>query len=88
MKAARISRPSSVRIGMFCRFGLVEDSRPVAVPGQLHRPRDQRMRPPRREPDHKRLIVDPAEPPERLLRRAGHDLRAKIEQHQQVAEIA
>ena len=32
MKAARISRPSSVRIGMFCRFGFVEESRPVAVP--------------------------------------------------------
>lgn len=27
----RNSRPSSVRTGMFCRFGSVEDSRPVAV---------------------------------------------------------
>ena len=27
----RISLPSSVRTGMFCRFGSVEDSRPVAV---------------------------------------------------------
>ena len=32
VNAARISRPSSVRMGMFCRLGLVDDSRPVAVP--------------------------------------------------------
>ena len=31
-KVARISRPSSVRIGMFCKFGSLELSRPVAVP--------------------------------------------------------
>jgi hypothetical protein len=31
MKASLIFRPSSVRAGMFCRFGLAEDSRPVAV---------------------------------------------------------
>ena len=30
-KQARISRPSSVRIGMFCRLGLFEDSRPVVA---------------------------------------------------------
>ena len=30
-KAERISRPSSVRTGMFCRFGSLELSRPVAV---------------------------------------------------------
>ena len=30
-KQARISRPCSVRIGMFWRFGLVLDSRPVVV---------------------------------------------------------
>ena len=29
--ADRIRRPSSVRIGMFCRFGSVEESRPVAA---------------------------------------------------------
>ena len=29
MKAPRMRRPSSVRIGMFCRFGAVEESRPV-----------------------------------------------------------
>jgi hypothetical protein len=32
-KQARISRPCSVRIGMFWRFGSVLDSRPVAVAG-------------------------------------------------------
>src|SRR5258707_506655 len=32
---ARISRPSAVRTGMFCRLGLVEDRRPVAVPTWL-----------------------------------------------------
>ena len=32
MKAARISRPSSVRMGMFCRLGLEEESLPVAAP--------------------------------------------------------
>src|SRR3974377_2309972 len=31
MKAWRMRRPSGVRIGMFCRFGSVEDSRPVAA---------------------------------------------------------
>jgi len=30
-EGARISRPSSVRVGMFCRFGLIEESRPVAT---------------------------------------------------------
>ena len=30
-KAVRIFRPSSVRIGMFCRFGSVEERRPVVV---------------------------------------------------------
>ena len=29
--ASRIRRPASVRIGMFCRFGSVDDSRPVAA---------------------------------------------------------
>jgi len=31
MKQARISRPVSVRIGMFCRFGLMLLRRPVAA---------------------------------------------------------
>jgi hypothetical protein len=31
MKARRMARPSSVRIGMFCRFGSDDDSRPVEV---------------------------------------------------------
>ena len=31
MKAVRIFRPSSVRTGMFCRFGSDEESRPVVV---------------------------------------------------------
>ncbi len=31
MKAVRISRPSLVRIGMFCRLGSEEASRPVVV---------------------------------------------------------
>ena len=31
MKAVRILRPASVRIGMFCRLGSVEASRPVEV---------------------------------------------------------
>jgi hypothetical protein len=35
MKAARISRPSAVRMGMFCRFGFDDDSRPVAAPAWL-----------------------------------------------------
>ena len=34
MKARRILRPSSVRIGMFCRFGSDDDSRPVGGRGQ------------------------------------------------------
>ena len=29
--------PSSVRTGMFCRFGLVEESRPVAATAWLKR---------------------------------------------------
>ena len=35
MNAARISRPNSVLMGMFCRFGLVDERRPVAVPTWL-----------------------------------------------------
>jgi hypothetical protein len=31
MKAVRISRPSLVRMGMFCRLGSEEASRPVVV---------------------------------------------------------
>ena len=31
MNALRILRPSSVRIGMFCKFGSEDDSRPVEV---------------------------------------------------------
>ena len=31
MNAERISRPSSVRMGMFCRLGSLELSRPVAA---------------------------------------------------------
>ena len=34
MKARRILRPSSVRIGMFCRFGSDDDSRPVGGRGE------------------------------------------------------
>ena len=30
-KARRILRPSSVRTGMFCKFGSDDDSRPVEV---------------------------------------------------------
>ena len=30
-EARRILRPSSLRIGMFCRFGSDDDSRPVGV---------------------------------------------------------
>ena len=37
MNAARISRPSSVRTGIFCKFGFDELSRPVAVPVWLKR---------------------------------------------------
>ena len=33
-------------------------------------------------------LVDPAQAPERLLRRAGDDLGAEVEQHQQVAQVA
>ena len=29
-------RPSSVRIGMFCRFGLEDESRPVTAPVWLY----------------------------------------------------
>ena len=31
MKAWRMRRPSSLRIGIFCRFGSLEERRPVAV---------------------------------------------------------
>ena len=36
MNARRISRPISVRIGMFCRFGSLLDSRPVAATAWLN----------------------------------------------------
>ena len=31
MKASRTRRPSAVRIGMFCRFGSLLESRPVTA---------------------------------------------------------
>ena len=31
MNASRMRRPSAVRIGMFCRFGSLLDSRPVTA---------------------------------------------------------
>ena len=31
MKVSRICRPTSVRTGMFCRFGRFAESRPVAA---------------------------------------------------------
>ena len=31
MNASRMRRPSAVRTGMFCRFGSVEESRPVTA---------------------------------------------------------
>ena len=39
-------------------------------------------------PIDERLLVDPAEAAERLLRRAGDDLGPQVEQHQQVAQVA
>ena len=36
MNARRISRPSSVRIGMFCRFGSLLLKRPVAATAWLN----------------------------------------------------
>ena len=33
---ARMRRPTSLRIGMFCRFGLLDDSRPVAATAWLN----------------------------------------------------
>ena len=45
------------------------------------------MRPAGAEADHQRLLVDPAEAAERLLRRARHDLGAEVEQHEQVAQV-
>ena len=59
----------------------------LAVAGDLHRAHDQRMRAAGAEADHERLGVDAAEPGERLLRRRGGDLRAHVEQHQQVAQV-
>ena len=60
----------------------------VAVSGELHGPCDQRVWPSRRQADHERVLVNPAEPAERLLRRARDDLGAEIEQHQQVSQVA
>ncbi len=55
---------------------------------ELHRARDQRMRAAGGQADDERLIVDPAESAERLLRRACDDFGADVEQHQQVTQVA
>ena len=54
MKAERISRPSSVRIGMFCRLGSLELSRPVAATTWLN----ERVNAARLGVDHRRQRVD------------------------------
>ena len=36
MKAVRILRPASLRTGMFCRLGSVDDSRPVVVEASMY----------------------------------------------------
>ena len=54
---------------------------------ELHRADDERVRPAGAQADHQRVLVDATQPRERLLRRAGHGVRAQVEQHQQVAQI-
>src|SRR5439155_1316929 len=84
--AARLSRsrnprstyPSAAQLWVF--WGA-----PVAR--ELHRAHDERVRPAGREPDHERVLVDPAEAREPLLRRRRDDLAAEVEQHQQVAQV-
>src|SRR5919112_6166544 len=60
----------------------------LAMPGELHRAHDERMRAPGGQPDDQRLGVDAPEPAERLLRRARDEVGLEVEQHQQVAQVA
>ena len=55
----------------------------AAVTGQLHRSDHQRMRPTGGERDHQRVLVDPPEPRDRVLARAGDHLSADVEQGQE-----
>ena len=43
MKVLRIRAPSEVRIGMFCRFGSVEERRPVVVAASTHPGEDEQV---------------------------------------------
>jgi hypothetical protein len=45
------------------------------------------VRPAGRQADHQRVRVDPAQPAEGLLRRAGDQLGPEVEEHQEVAEV-
>src|SRR6266516_2192425 len=60
----------------------------AAVPGQLHRPDHQRVGATGGERDHQRVLVDPAEPRDRVLARAGDHLGADVEQGQEVTQVA
>src|SRR4051794_25440346 len=76
-------------LGHLGERGVGDRDRPgAAVAGELHRAYHQRMRAPGREADHERALVDPAEAREAFLARAGDDLAAQVQQHQQVAQVA
>jgi hypothetical protein len=60
----------------------------AAVAGELQRSNDDRVRAAGGERDHERVLVDPRETGDRVLARTGDDLRADVEQRQQVAQVA
>ena len=67
---------------------MIESVRGAAVPGQLHRPDDERVAATGGEGDHQGVLVDAAEAGDRVLARARDHLGADVEQRQQVAQVA
>src|SRR5687767_11596067 len=62
--------------------------RGLAVLGQLHRAYQDRVGAAGREADDQRTLLEPAEPGDRVLARAGNDLGADVQQREQVAQVA
>src|SRR4051812_19850423 len=87
-RVARVVQLDLRELGHLRQRGVDDRQRArLAVARELHRPDDERMRPPGRQADDQRVLVDAPQAAQGLLRRAGDDLGAQVQQHQQVTQV-